>query len=239
MTSTPDMIINGQPMEVMTTPPTPELILDYLSDPKVVKDLIYELNVEIGFCPILRNLRRERDYGVISGDCITFRELGKEDRNEVFVYLGRILESVLTCLLAKSDYKFEVKKDRSSSGDVTINERTWEIKGTSGDNSWTGSTHATKKEDAPIDFIGVKYGLNEDINVFDIFSGDVKLIDELFIGIFDQLNFIRRGKATSNSSRTSLLISKDDYDTVKGKVAWGNFRYPKGGSSKYLYFETA
>ena len=48
------------------------------------------------------------------------------------------------------------------SGDVTINGRT-------GDQyicKKTGSTHATKKEDDKMDFIGIKYGLNEDANVF-------------------------------------------------------------------------
>ena len=85
----------------------------------IVAEIVRELNMEIGFCPILRNLKREKDYGVIDNDSITFRELGAEDRNEVFVYLGRILESVLTCQLAKCD-SFDVKKDRSSSGDVTM-----------------------------------------------------------------------------------------------------------------------
>ena len=156
---------------------TATAIRDYFSDSNIVAQIVSELNMEIGFCPILRNLNRERDLGVIDSDCITFRELGAEDRNEVFVYLGRILESVLTCQLAKCN-SFDVKKDRSSSGDVTINGRIWEIKGTSGKNSWTGSTHATKKEDDKMDFIGIKYGLNEDINVFDIFNGNAKLLGE-------------------------------------------------------------
>ena len=106
-------------------------IRDYFSDSNIVAEIVRELNTEIGFCPILRNLKREKDSGVIDNESITFRELGTEDRNEVFVYLGRILESVLTCQLAKCD-SFDVKKDRSSSGDVTINGRIWEIKGTSG-----------------------------------------------------------------------------------------------------------
>ena len=59
-------------------------------------------------------------------------------------------------------------------------------RGTSGKNSWTGSTHATKKDDK-MDFIGIKYGLNEDMNVFDIFTGHSKLIEEIFIGVFDQI----------------------------------------------------
>ena len=146
---------------------TASTIRDYFSDPNIVAEIVRELNMEIGFCPILRNLKREKDCGVIDDESISFRELGDEDRNEVFVYLGRILESVLTCQLSKCD-SFDVKKDRSSSGDVTINGRIWEIKGTSGKNSWTGSTHATKKEDDKMDFIGIKYGLNEDANVFDI-----------------------------------------------------------------------
>ena len=93
-------------------------IRDYFSDPNIVAEIVRELNMEIGFCPILRNLKREKDCGVIDDESISFRELGAEDRNEVFVYLGRILESVLTCQLSKCD-SFDVKKDRSSSGDVT------------------------------------------------------------------------------------------------------------------------
>ena len=188
-------------------------IRDYFSDPNIVAEIVRELNMEIGFCPILRNLKREKDCGVIDDESISFRELGAEDRNEVFVYLGRILESVLTCQLSKCD-SFDVKKDRSSSGDVTINGRIWEIKGTSGKNSWTGSTHATKKEDDKMDFIGIKYGLNEDANVFDIFTGNAKLIEEIFIGVFDQIELIRRGSAIKNS-RTSLLIGIDEYESVK------------------------
>ena len=207
-------------------------VRDYFSDPDVVSNIVFELNTEIGFCPILRNLKREKDCGVIDNNSITFRELGSEDRNEVFVYLGRILESVLTCQLAKCD-SFIVKKDRSSSGDVTINGRIWEIKGTSGKNSWTGSTHATKKEDDKMDFIGIKYGLNEDINVFDIFNGDAKLLEEIFIGVFDQIELIRRGSATQSNSRTSLLIGVDEYETVKEQVAWGWFKKPQR-NGKYL-----
>ena len=207
-------------------------IRDYFSDSNIVAQIVSELNMEIGFCPILRNLNRERNLGVIDNDCITFRELGAEDRNEVFVYLGRILESVLTCQLAKCN-SFDVKKDRSSSGDVTINGRIWEIKGTSGKNSWTGSTHATKKEDEKMDFIGIKYGLNEDINVFDIFNGDAKLLGEIFIGVFDQIELIRRGTATQSNSRTSLLIAIDEYDVVKEQIAWGWLKKPQR-NGKYL-----
>jgi hypothetical protein len=212
-------------------------IRDFFSDPKVIEKIVQELNVEISFCPILRNLQREKSCGVISDNRLTFREMGNEDRNEVFVYLGRILESVLTCNLASSGH-WDVKKDRSSSGDVTIDGIIWEIKGTSGNNSWTGSTHASKKENVLMDFIGVKYGINEDINVFDIFSGEAKLMNEIFVGVFDNLTFIRRGTATQSNSRTSLLISVDDYDTVKEQVAWGNFRLPQR-NGKYLQLEPA
>lgn len=214
-----------------------ESIRDFFSDPKIIDEIVKELNSEISFCPILRNLQREKSFGVIDNDSIRFRKLGKEDRNEVFVYLGRILESVLTCKLASSG-RWDVKKDRSSSGDVTIDGIIWEIKGTSGNNSWTGSTHATKKENVLIDFIGVKYGINEDINVFDIFTGEAKLLNEIFIGVFDNLRFIRRGSATQSNSRTALLISVDDYDTVKEQVAWGNFKLPQR-NGKYLQLEPA
>jgi len=207
-------------------------IRDYFSDSNIVAEIVHELNTEIGFCPILRNLKREKDSGVIDNESITFRELGVEDRNEVFVYLGRILESVLTCQLAKCD-SFDVKKDRSSSGDVTINGRIWEIKGTSGKNSWTGSTHASKKEDDKMDFIGIKYGLNEDINVFDIFTGNASLLEEIFIGVFDQIELIRRGTATQSNSRTSLLIGIDEYDVVKEQIAWGWLKKPQR-NGKYL-----
>lgn len=210
-------------------------IRDFFADPAIAKSILKELNEEIGYCPILRNLNRELAKKVIDTDQIKFSELGAEDRNEVFVYLGRILESVLTCTLAD---RFNVKKDRTSSGDVTIEYAIWEIKGTSGKNSWTGSTHASKKEDDVIDFIGVKYGINENANVFQVTSAQVNLIDEIFIGVFDNLNFIRRGSATKSNSRTSLLISVDDYDKVKEQVAWGNFRIPNR-NGKYLQFEPA
>lgn len=210
-------------------------IRDFFANSQVAKAILQELNEEITYCPILRNLKREYVKKVIDSDAIKFSELGAEDRNEVYVYLGRILESVLTCALADN---FKVKKDRTSSGDVTVNDIIWEIKGTSGKNSWTGSTHASKKEDDTIDFIGVKYGINEDVNVFDIMNGTANLIDEIFIGVFDDLTFIRRGSATKSNSRTSLLISVDDYDKVKEQVAWGNFRLPNR-NGKYLQFEPA
>lgn len=222
----------------MTCEKHANIIRDYFSNPVVVKQIVEELNQEIAFCPILRNLKREKSAGVIHTDSIKFRDLGNEDRNEVFVYLGRILESVLTCKLTESDYNFDVKKDRTSSGDVTINEIVWEIKGTSGKNSWTGSTHASKKEDDSIDFIGIKYGINEDADVFDVLSGQSQLIDEIFIGVFDNLYFIRNGSATKSNSRTSLLISVEDYDKVKDQVAWGNFRLPRS-NGKYLQLEAA
>jgi len=233
----------------MTCQKHADLIRDYFSDPTVVNQIVRELNEEIVFCPILRNLQREKSAGVIDTDSIKFRDLGSEDRNEVYVYLGRILESVLTCKLTESDYNFVVKKDRTSSGDVTINEIVWEIKGTSGKNSWTGSTHASKKEDDTIDFIGIKYGINEDADVFEILKGNVQLIGEIFIGVFYDLTFVRNGSATKSNSRTSLLISVHDYDKVKEQVAWGNVAYPSGGiykkdgtlkkNVKYLQLETA
>ena len=99
-----------------------------------VVDTIKEvLNSEICYCPILRNLQREYDANVINNNATRFSDLGTEDRNEVFVYLGRILESVITCELAK--FGLNVSKDRTSSGDVTVNGNIWEIKGTSGKNS--------------------------------------------------------------------------------------------------------
>lgn len=222
----------------MTCQKHANLIRDYFSDPTVVNQIVRELNDEIAFCPILRNLQREKAAGVIDTDSIKFRDLGKEDRNEVFVYLGRILESVLTCKLTQSDYNFVVKKDRTSSGDVTINEIVWEIKGTSGKNSWTGSTHASKKEDDSIDFIGIKYGINEDADVFDVLNGNAQLVAEIFIGVFNDLTFIRNGSATKSNSRTSLLISVEDYDKVKEQVAWGNFRFPRN-NGKYLQLGAA
>ena len=208
------------------------------SDPPMVMRIKKELNEEICYCPILRNLNRELKSGVIYTTELKFKDLGAEDRNEVFVYLGRILESVLTCQLAQYESEFKVRKDRNSSGDVTINGKIWEIKGTSGKNSWTGSPHASKKEDKEIDFIGFKYGINEDANIFDVLNGVVGLIDTIFIGVFEQLQFIRRGSATKSNSRTSLLISIDDYDIVKEQVAWGNFRIPRN-NGKYLQLEAA
>ena len=210
-------------------------IRDFFSNPAVVQEIVQELNEEISYCPILRNLKREIAAGVAPSKNIKFSDLGNEDRNEVYVYLGRILESVLTCKLAS---QFDVLKDRTSAGDVIINSRVWEIKGTSGNNSWTGSTHASKKEDDAIDFIGIKYGIDENANVYDVLERNGDLIPEIFIGVFENLNFVRRGSATKSNSRTSLLISMEDYDKVKGQVAWGNFRLPQR-HGKYLQFETA
>ena len=93
------------------------------SDPPMVMRIKKELNEEICYCPILRNLNRELKSGVIYTTELKFKDLGAEDRNEVFVYLGRILESVLTCQLSEAGYS--VKKDRSSSGDLTITEDIW------------------------------------------------------------------------------------------------------------------
>ena len=206
-------------------------IRDFFSDSVIVTEIISELNAEIKTCPIIRNIQRERDCGVIDNESITFGELGSEDRNEVFVYLGRILESLITCKLASTG-RWVIKKDRNSSGDLTIDSKVWEIKGTSGDKSWTGSTHASKKEDEEMDFIGVKYGLNDDANVFDLIDGKVDLLNSIFIGVFEQIRLIRIGKATGSSSRTSLLIGVDQYETFKEQVAWGNLAFPAGGIYK-------
>ena len=89
-----------------------------------------------------------------------------------------------------------------------------------------------------MNFIGVKYGINEDTKVFDIINGVEGLIGEIFIGVFEKLNFVRKGSATQSNSRTSLLISLDDYDTVKEQVCWGNFRIPQR-NGKYLQLEPA
>ena len=142
-----------------------------------------------------------------------------------------------------------MKKDRTSSGDVTIQDVVWEIKGTSGKNSWTGSTHASKKEDDKMNFIGVKYGINENVDVFDILVGHANLIDEIFVGVFENIELVRRGSATKSNSRTSLYIPIETYDIVKEQVAWGNLAYPSGGiykkdgtlksNVKYLQFEPA
>ena len=84
---------------------------------------------------------------------------------------------------------------------------------------WFYSRH--QERDDKMDFIGIKYGLNEDANVFDIFTGNAKLIEEIFIGVFDQIELIRRGSATQSNSRTSLLIGIDEYESVKEQIAWG------------------
>ena len=84
----------------------------------VVDSIKEVLNSEICYCPILRNLQREYDANVINNNTTRFRDLGTEDRNEVFVYLGRILESVITCELAR--FGLDVSKDRTSSGDVQL-----------------------------------------------------------------------------------------------------------------------
>lgn len=226
-----------------------DIIREFLSDKEIVKEIISDLNKEIVYCPILRNIQRELKCGVCAGDVIMFSKLCNEDRNEVFVYLGRILESIITCKLSK---KFPVLKDRTSAGDVVTKISQiliWEIKGTSSDNSWQGSTHASSKEDKLINFIGVKYGFNNDVNVFDLISGKDEFIQELFIVVAYNYRFIRVGKASKNNSRTSLYCSIFDYDLLKDQVAWGNFAYPARGiykkdgtlkkNVKYLVLETA
>ena len=89
-----------------------------------------------------------------------------------------------------------------------------------------------------MDFIGIKYGLNEDANVFDIFTGNAKLIEEIFIGVFDQIELIRRGSATQSNSRTSLLIGIDEYESVKEQIAWGWLKKP-ARNGKYLQLVAA
>ena len=85
------------------------------SRPNIVAEIVRELNMEIGFCPILRNLKREKDCGVI--DDRAFHSVNRIIKigMKCSVYLGRILESVLTCQL-QSVTPDDVKKDRSSSG---------------------------------------------------------------------------------------------------------------------------
>ena len=56
--------------------------------------------------------------------------------------------------------------------------------------------------------------------------------------MFADLTFVRNGSATKSNSRTSLLISVEDYAKVKDQVAWGNFRLPRN-NGKYLQLEAA
>ena len=225
-------------------------ILNYYRDPQVVAELLKRLNKRVLNCPTLLNLIDARDAGLIEKqEVIKFGDLNKEDRNVVSVYLGRLLEVQFACLLARSK-TLKVMLDRSSSGDLTIEslvdqmiKEILEIKGTVSKDGWNGSTHASKKEDKPMNFVGVRYGIDNDRNLWDVINGDVDLIDGLFIGIFYQLQFIRCGKATKSNSRTSLHIHIDEYDNRESEVAWGKFKLPRGAfknESVYkLQFECA
>lgn len=215
-------------------------IRDHFSDPKVVKKILGTLNHRISReCPNIVNLKYSLEHKIIDNSCIKFRDFPRESLNEVYVSLGRILENVIECSLAMAG--FDVKSERSSSGDMLVKnliERLlWEIKGTSAHDQWTGSTHASKKENIPMNFLGVGYGLNRDINLFDLLDGKVNLIDKIFIGVFENIQLIRIGTHSENSSRTSLKISVDDYETVKEQAAWGWIKKPRK-SQKYLHFET-
>lgn len=227
--------IKHEPIKItknMTCKQVCDLVREYLSRPEVAAKIISELNREIVFCPILRNIERERNKGIIDVCTLKFSDLPDEDTNEVWVYLGRILESIITCLLVDSGYGFVVKKDRTSSGDLTINLWIFEVKGTSGTNCWTGSTHATKKETQSMNFIGVRYGIIKDVDVFDVLNNRSDLIDNIFIGVFHQVKFIRRGSASDNSSRTQLSLDVEDYDVLKDQVAYGKLGFPGGSLYK-------
>ena len=239
-------------MEItFTETPTANIIREQLSNVEVVQELQDELNKEIQYSSILRGVARKRDAGIIHDSCIKFCDLPDERKNETYVYLGRSLEDILLQTLSRVE-DLIVRDDRSSSGDLVIGNKTyetpsfniWEEKGTSGEYSWTGSTHATRKEDQPMNFLGIKYDINKEVNIFNVIDGHADLVKGLFIGVFEDLKLVRKGTATSSSSRTSLMISIDDYEKVKEEVAWGTFRLPKGsfkkdgsrGNAKYLYF---
>lgn len=227
--------IKHEPIKItknMTCKQVCDLVREFLSRPKVVADIIATLNREIVFCPIIRNIGRERDKGIIKVCTLKYSDLCKEDRNEISVYLGRILESIITCLLVDSGYGFEIEKDRTSSGDLTINLWIYEVKGTIKESGWTGSTHATKKESKLMNFIGVRYGIIDGVDVFDVLNNRSDLIDNIFIGVFHQVKMIRTGTASDNSSRTELRLDVEDYDVLKDQVAYGKLGFPGGSLYK-------
>lgn len=213
---------------------------DFFSNPKNVDILLNKLNTKIArCCPRIESLQEKFEKKILKTRQFTFNDLGKEFKNEVYVYLGRALEDYSVILLADQFYVEEVN---SSDGDLIIGNNLqrllWELKGTSQTDSWTGSTHATRKEDKPMNFLGFGYNINKEANLFDLIDGNVRLIDELFIGVFENLTLVRHGEASESSSRTKLRIPVADYDVVKKQVAWGNFRQFRKNQT-YLHFETA
>ena len=231
-------LITNPPLQMSLT----SEVLEYYRDPLVVAELQERLNTRVLNCPVLLNLTDSRDAGLIEDEkveCLTFGDLNKEDRNEISVYLGRILEVQFACLLARCD-TFTVALDRSSSGDLSIRrellKEILECKGTVSKDGWNGSTHASKKEDKPMNFVGVRYGIDNERNLWDVINGNIDLIDGLFIGVFSQLQFIRKGTATKSNSRTSLHIHIDQYETRQDEVAWGKFKLPQGAfKNKKVY----
>jgi hypothetical protein len=194
-------------------------IVSVLEREDVLNEIVSTLNDEIRQSYVFSALRRQVEAELADISEMTFSDLTKEEKEGVSITLGRILESVVPFILARS---MDVSVDRNSDGDMVVDGEAWEIKGTVGTTGWQGSTHSTKKEDNTINFVGAVYGIDADVRLVDVITGDASIVSRFFLGAWAGLDFSRLGEATKNNSRTMLRLPASDASDLYAGVATGN-----------------
>jgi len=195
--------------------------------------ILSELNESIIHSPIIYNFKKDFLAGIIDTDNITYSSIGNEEALKISVDLGKNLESVIPRTLKKYGID-DVKKFNDSIGDIKVEGVSWEIKGTSSVNntSWTGATHSTGKEHNTMNFIGVRYQINKNVNLLDVYDRKSDLITNLIIVVIEELKFNRNGIEKNNSSYTCLQIPVENYQKVEKGLVCGKIKK----NQKYLKF---
>ena len=190
-----------------------------LEDKEVIDEIVSTLNKEIKDTYVFQAISRQDKAGLSDISGMKFSDLTKEEKEGVSIVLGRILESVVPFILSNH---FDVRVDRNSDGDMVVDGKIWEIKGTVGTTGWQGSTHSTKKEDNVINFIGAVYGINPDVLITDILDGKENVVSSFLMGAWEGLDFERMGEATSNNSRTMLKLPSSEINNLYSGLIVGN-----------------
>ena len=191
-----------------------------LENKEIIDEIVSTLNEEVKNSYVFSAINRQKEMSLSDISDMKFSDLTKEEKEGVSIVLGRILESVIPFILARQG--MEVRVDRNSDGDMVVDGKTWEIKGTVGTTGWQGSTHSTKKEDNVINFVGAVYGINPDVLITDILDGTENVVSSFLMGAWAGLDFTRMGEATSSNSRTMLKLPASEINNLYSGLIVGN-----------------
>ena len=202
-----------------------------LENKEIIDEIVSTLNEEVKNSYVFSAINRQKEMSLSDISDMKFSDLTKEEKEGVSIVLGRILESVIPFILARQG--MEVRVDRNSDGDMVVDGKTWEIKGTVGTTGWQGSTHSTKKEDNVINFVGAVYGINPDVLITDILDGTENVVSSFLMGAWAGLDFARMGEATSSNSRTMLKLPASEINNLYSGLICGNME----AKAKWITFK--